>query len=173
VSAADRTLSAAQLNRALLARQMLLERVRSPLPKVLERMGGLQAQYAPSMYIGLSSRVEDFERRMLDEALERRRVAQGTLMRATIHLVSRAGYWPLALGIRRSRREAWLAPPYRREYGARQMSAAARRLRARLGDGTMSRQEIHELLGSDSVITNGVAGSRPSPSIRYLGAPSG
>jgi hypothetical protein len=77
-------------------------------------------------------------------------------MRATIHLVSRADYWPLALGIRRSRREAWLAPPYRREYGARQMSAAARRLRARLGDGTMSRKEIHELLGSDSVITNGV-----------------
>jgi hypothetical protein len=36
------------------------------------------------------------------------------------------------------------------------MSAAARKLRARLGDGTMSRREIHELLGSDSVITNGV-----------------
>ena len=36
------------------------------------------------------------------------------------------------------------------------MSTAARKLRRRLGDGTMTRKEIHELLGSDSVITNGV-----------------
>src|SRR5215212_9456777 len=36
------------------------------------------------------------------------------------------------------------------------MSAAARKLRTRLADGTMSRNEIHELLGSDSVVTNGV-----------------
>ena len=47
---------------ALLARQMLLERVHAPIPRVLERMGGLQAQYAPSMYIGLWSRVEGLER---------------------------------------------------------------------------------------------------------------
>ena len=37
---------------------MLLERSRSPLPRALERMGFLQAQYAPSMYIGLWTRVE-------------------------------------------------------------------------------------------------------------------
>jgi hypothetical protein len=36
------------------------------------------------------------------------------------------------------------------------MSAAARRLRASLSDDTMTRKEIHELLGSDSVVTNGV-----------------
>ena len=40
---------------------MLLERVSAPLPRVLERMGGLQAQYAPSMYIGLWSRVEGLD----------------------------------------------------------------------------------------------------------------
>jgi Winged helix DNA-binding domain len=144
------------MNRALLARQMLLERLRAPLPKVLERMGGLQAQYAPSTYIGLWSRMVGFERAHLDEALERRAVVQGTLMRATIHLVSKRDYWPIALGIRRSRREAWLNTSYRREYSAGQMASAARRLRARLGDGVMHRKEIHELLGSDSRITNGV-----------------
>jgi hypothetical protein len=151
-----RVLGARELNRALLARQQLLERTTAAIPKVLERMGGLQAQYAPSMYIGLAARIEGLERGQLDAALERRSVVQGTLMRATIHLVSKVDYWPMALGIRRSRREAWLDTSYRRDYDARQMSAAARRLRSRLRDGTMGRKEIHELLGSDSVVTNGV-----------------
>jgi Winged helix DNA-binding domain len=151
-----RVLSERELNRALLARQLLLERAKAPIPKVLERMGALQAQYAPSMYVGLFSRIEGFRRDQLDRALNRAGVAQGTLMRATIHLVSAADYWPIAIGVRRGRREAWLGASYRREYSARQMAAAARKLRTRLGDGTMSRKEIHELLGSDSVITNGV-----------------
>jgi hypothetical protein len=119
-------------------------------------MGALQAQYAPSMYIGLWARMEGFEREQLDRALERRRVAQGTLMRATIHLVSKADYWPIAIGVRRARREAWLNASYRRDYSASQMTAAARKLKARLRDETMSRKEIHDFLGSDSVITNGV-----------------
>jgi hypothetical protein len=152
----ERTLGEAELNRALLARQLLLERSSASIPKVLERMGTLQAQYAPSMYIGLHSRIEGFERTQLDRALERRSVAQGTLMRATIHLVSKADYWPIAIGIRRSRREAWVDGRARLGYSAKQASAAARRLRGPLGEGTMSRKEIHELLGSDSVITNGV-----------------
>jgi hypothetical protein len=83
-----RVLSQRELNRALLARQMLLERAKVALPRALERMGGLQAQYAPSMYIGLWSRVEGFERRALTRALERRAIVQGTLLRSTIHLVS-------------------------------------------------------------------------------------
>jgi len=151
-----RVLTERELNRALLARQMLLERVKGPIPKVLDRMGTLQAQYAPSMYIGLWTRMQGFEREQLDRALERPAVAQGTLMRATIHLVSKSDYWLAAVGIRRGRREAWLNASYRRDYSASLMSAAARKLRGRLGDDTMTRKEIHELLGSDSVVTNGV-----------------
>src|SRR5262249_41406742 len=41
-------------------------------------------------------------------------------------------------------------------YAAKQAAAAARKRQRRVGDGTMSRKEIHELVGSDSVITNGV-----------------
>ncbi len=152
----ERTLGEGELNRALLARQLLLERSSAQIPKVLERMGTLQAQYAPSMYVGLWARMEALERAQLDRALQRASVALGTLMRATIHLVSRADYWPIAIGIRRSRREAWVDGRAKRGYSAKQASTAARKLRARLGDGTMSRAEIHELLGSDSVITNGV-----------------
>src|SRR5262245_41359333 len=125
----DRTLSEAELNRALLARQLLLERNSASIPNVLQRMGGLQAQYAPSMYIALWTRMDGFERAQLDRALERRSVAQGTLMRATIHLVSKSDYWPMAIGIRRSRRDSWVDGRERLGYTAKQVSAAARKLR--------------------------------------------
>jgi hypothetical protein len=86
-----RTLTTRQLNRALLQRQMLLGRVRLGLPRALERMAGVQAQYAPSMYIGLWTRLEGFERAALTRTLERRTVVQATLLRSTIHLVSARG----------------------------------------------------------------------------------
>jgi Winged helix DNA-binding domain len=152
-----RTLTQRDLNRALLARQLLLERARTPLARAVERVGGLQAQYAPSMYIGLWSRLERFARDDLTRALARRSVVQGTLMRVTIHLVSRRDYWPFAVAIRRARRESWLSG--RRRAGGpspREMAAAARRLRRRIADGPMRRAEIDELLGKGSVWTNGV-----------------
>jgi hypothetical protein len=68
---------AAPLNRALLARQLLLERSRRSIPRSLERVAGLQAQYAPSMYIGDRIRLDSFEsfdrgtRRELHEEAER------------------------------------------------------------------------------------------------------
>src|ERR671919_2956633 len=103
-----RTLTRRELNRALLARQLLLERARTPIPRALERIGGIQAQYAPSMYIGLWSRLDGFERAALTRALERRAVVQATLLRSTIHLVSARDYWPWAIAVRASRREPWL-----------------------------------------------------------------
>jgi hypothetical protein len=107
------------------------------------------------MYIGLWSRLEGFDRDALTRALERRRVVQGTLMRSTIHLVSASDYWPFAVAIRRARRDAWLKTR-RGHASAREMAAAARVLRRRLGDDALSRVEIKGLLRNDSVLTNGV-----------------
>jgi hypothetical protein len=53
----ERTLTERELNRALLARQLLLERARLPVARGLERVGGIQSQYAPSAYVGLWSRL--------------------------------------------------------------------------------------------------------------------
>ena len=131
----------------MLARQGLLERARVPIPRMLERMGGLQAQYAPSMYIGLWSRLDGFERDALTRALEAREVIQGTLMRSTIHLVSAADYWPLAVAIREARRASWERAT-RKELSPAEMEAAAERLRAALAGGaTLRRKEIDALLG--------------------------
>jgi hypothetical protein len=154
-SAAERTLTERELNRALLARQLLLEREGLSLPKALDRMGCLQAQYAPSMYIGLWSRVEGFERPALNDALEQRRVIQGTLMRATIHLVSKADYWPLAIAIRRARRESWLRSGGARRPSAAQFAAAAKKLQRALERGPLTQAQIVELVG-DRLLQSGV-----------------
>ena len=142
-----RTLSQRELNRALLARQMLLERVRAPLPRVVERMGGIQAQYAPSAYIGLWSRVEGFERDDLTRALERRTLIQATLLRNTIHIVSRRDFWPWQVAIRERQRE-WLARAWP-DIAARDARAPNRRLRAALREGPRRRDELIELVGKE------------------------
>jgi hypothetical protein len=136
----ERVLTQRELNRAVLARQLLLERRREALPRALERIGGLQAQYAPSMYIGLWSRLEGFERDQLRRALERRSVVQGTLMRVTIHLVSARDYWPFALGVRDARRERWLRA--RPEQSAAELRAAATKVKRRLGAAALPRADL-------------------------------
>jgi hypothetical protein len=135
------------LNRAVLARQHLLARAALPLPETLEAIAGIQAQYAPSMYVGLWSRVADLERAALTTALEERRVVQGTLMRVTIHLVSPADYWPFALATREARRILWLRARKDAPSEA-QMAAGARELRKALAGGNaLRRTEIDAMLG--------------------------
>jgi len=139
-------LSQRELNRALLSRQLLLERTSLPLPRAVERMGGIQTQYAPSAYVGLWSRLEGFEREALTRALERRSLIQATLMRNTIHIVSPRDYWPLVLAIRRGRIE-WSRRIQKTE--ARELDRAAERLREFLADGPRRQSEIVAALGTD------------------------
>ena len=88
----ERILSRRELNRALLARQFLLERGRLPVARAVERLCALQAQYSPSPYIALWTRLTDFRKDALTRALERRRVVRTTLMRITLHIVSARDY---------------------------------------------------------------------------------
>lgn len=78
-----------ELNRALLARQMLLARA-APMSvnAAIERLAGLQTQAPNPPYLGLWTRVEGFERVALERALAQRRVVRLALMRSTLHLVS-------------------------------------------------------------------------------------
>lgn len=142
---AERTLTQRELNRAVLARQLLLERARLPLPHALERMAGIQNQYAPNAYIRLWSCLEGFRRDDLTRALARRTVIQGTLMRETIHVVSRRDYPLFAAGTRRARQEWWLG--LHKDASLRDMQGAAKRLRAVLADGPRRDSELKEFLG--------------------------
>jgi hypothetical protein len=153
---ADRVLGARELNRALLARQLLLEPGTGAVTRTLERVGGLQAQYAPSMYVGLWSRMHELARDDLTRLLERRSVVQATLMRTTIHLVARADYWPFALAVREARRASWLRTQ-RGAATADEMAAAAVRVRERLeAEPTIHRKELEELAGSGRAVAVGL-----------------
>jgi hypothetical protein len=141
---AERVLSTRDLNRAVLARQLLLERSKLPLARALERIGGIQAQYSPSSYIGLWSRLEGFALADLTRALERRRAVQGTLLRSTIHLVSAGDYWAFALGSRSARQASWLRFDKKRLSNA-DLEAAAEEVRTTLVGRVGHRDELLEL----------------------------
>jgi hypothetical protein len=152
---AERVLTERELNRALLARQLLLERAKLPIPRALERVGGLQTQDARSGYIGLWSRLEGFERDDLTGALERRSVVQATLMRVTIHTVSARDYPLLTEGVREERRKSW-SQGHSRRIDVKKVPTAARRVEKLLAEGPRWRKDVVEELGLDSATWNGV-----------------
>jgi Winged helix DNA-binding domain len=144
----DRALSTRELNRALLARQLLLERSALPLTSALEQVAGLQTQYAPSAYVGLWSRLRGFRRQDLTGALERREAVQGTLMRSTIHTVSAADYPRFSAAIAAGRR-AWWSRVQGHQAEGLDMEAVAAALRRHLAGGPRRQAELASLLAAE------------------------
>ena len=103
-------LSLRELNRALLARQMLLARQKVGVVDAIERLGGLQAQWAPAPYVALWSRLTDFDRDQLTRPIDKGDLIKATLMRATLHLVSAREYPSYALATLDGRFGAWRPP---------------------------------------------------------------
>lgn len=77
-----------ELNRAMLARQMLLRRSEMPALDAIEHLVGLQAQAPNPPYVGLWTRLEDFHPDELSRLILDRRAVRIALMRNTVHLVS-------------------------------------------------------------------------------------
>ncbi len=85
---ATTALSLRQLNRTLLARQLLLERSRLDCLVAIETLVALQSQIPNPPYIGLWTRLQRFQRRDLTSLLESRQVLRAPWLRSTLHLVS-------------------------------------------------------------------------------------
>jgi hypothetical protein len=102
-----RTLTLRELNRAMLARQLLLERAKVDVVAAIERLAALQAQWSPSPYTALWSRVADFRREQLWSAIKRHRVIRARLMRGTLHLVSSRDFYAYAVATQDLQRGAW------------------------------------------------------------------
>ena len=78
------------LNRTLLCRQFLLDRVDRPALEVVEHLVGLQAQEPADPYVALWDRIAGFEPAELAAAVASGDAVRIALQRSTIHLVSAA-----------------------------------------------------------------------------------
>jgi hypothetical protein len=85
-------ITARELNRATLARQMLLGRETLPTGDAVRRVVALQAQEPASPYLALWNRIDGFDPADLDTAFANREVVKATLMRITLHAVHSADY---------------------------------------------------------------------------------
>lgn len=85
-------LTTRDLNRATLARQLLLARADLDVAAAVSRLAGMQAQVPKPPYVGLWTRLAGFERQHLSKALHDRTVVRATMMRATLHLATAGDY---------------------------------------------------------------------------------
>ena len=143
----ERVLSTRELNRAVLARQLLLERSTLSPEQAVEAVAGLQTQYAPSGYVGLWSRLAGFRRETLTEALLDDRIVQAWMMRCTIHMVAAGDYWPFTEAVRAARRAWWRRAT--RIADEIDIDAVAAAVRGHLGDGPLKQAEIQKRMVAD------------------------
>jgi hypothetical protein len=102
----ERVLTLRELNRALLARQLLLERRALGVQPAVERLCAIQAQWPQSPYIALWTRLTDFRKEQLTRALTQHRVVKAQLFRITLHMTSARDYPYFAAVVLRAAREA-------------------------------------------------------------------
>jgi Winged helix DNA-binding domain len=158
---AERFLTLRELNRTTLMRQLLLRR-RSLSPRgAIERLAGLQAQWSPSPYLALWSRLEGFRRDQLERALRRDAVLKATLMRATLHLVSARDYAFFASAVREAQtvaRTRGVEPP---------PQAAVERAAALAAERPLTRRELLAVLGHEERI-DPMVDPRPLRQLHWL-----
>lgn len=100
------------LSRATLDRQLLLRRVTKPTVEVIEHLVGMQAQAPNAAYVGLWTRLTDFDAEELARLMTAREVVRTSLMRATIHLVSAQDCVALRPVMQRALEQSWAGSPF-------------------------------------------------------------
>jgi len=137
-----RVLTLRELNRATLARQLLLERRKLSALSAIERLAGMQAQWPQAPYVGLWTRIPGFRRETLERAIRSGKVVKATVMRGTLHLVTERDYGMFFAALVDMR--AW-ADDESLELGTR----LAPELRAMFDDGPLTVQEVLERMATE------------------------
>jgi hypothetical protein len=139
----ERVLTLRELNRALLARQLLLERRKLGVQQAVERLCAIQAQWPQSPYIGLWSRLTDFKKEQLTRALAQHRVVKTQLFRITLHITSARDY-PSFFAV-------WGPAARDRTPGVTQakLEELSRRVRAVALKRPLMQDEVEELAGDE------------------------
>jgi hypothetical protein len=143
----DTTLSVRALNRALLARQWLLERQRATASKAIEHLVGLQAQNTQPPYFALWSRLKGFDPRALSTLLLERKAVRLALMRSTIHLVTGRDCLKLRPVLQRSLERVFhTGSPFGKRLGDFDYSALTQAARALFLEQPRTTSEVGKLL---------------------------
>ena len=139
----ERTLTDRELNRALLARQLLLERRRLGVRPAVEKLCALQAQWPQSPYIALRTRLEGFRKQQLTRALERHDVVKATLFRITLHITSARDYPYYAAAVLPAARERTSGVT------AEQLERLSQLVRAAAMSGPLTHEQIEALAATE------------------------
>lgn len=147
------------LNRATLARQLLLDHADVPALDAVAHLCGLQAQEPQEPFVGLWSRLRAFDPAMLSDLLTGRRVVRTHLMRRTVHLLTADDIvaWRARYDVMLRQR---VLGTYRRELAEVDLDELAAAGRAVMADDEPR---------SMSEIARAVAGRWPEPGTRALG----
>ena len=140
-------LTTRQLNRALLARQLLLERHPMSALDAVEHLVGLQAQAPNAPYVGLWSRLDPFDPDEIGTALTERRGVRTSLMRSTVHLVTSDDCLGLRPLVDTVLRRQWSGSSFAKALAGADIDAIVDAGRALVEDRPRTHGELTTLLG--------------------------
>lgn len=146
-------MTARDLNRATLARQGLLEPIRtSSAAEAVRAVGSIQAQHPEWPPVALAARAADATTARLASALEHRTVVRSSLMRLTIHVVHADDLWPMFITCQPLRLNQWRlllkADPLESPLGKRMLAAHETAIAA-LRERPLSSLEIDRLIAAE------------------------
>ncbi len=144
---AEQVLTLRELNRATLARQMLLERAAIPAGEAIARLAGLQGQLPNPPYIALWSRLRDFQRNELTDLIRQQQVVRATMMRHTLHLFTAADYLRFRMAIQPALTRSWMTIT-RARLGGLDVDRVVEAARAYVAEQPRNFVQIRDLLAS-------------------------
>jgi hypothetical protein len=140
----EHVLTLRELNRALLARQLLLERRKLRVQQAVETICAIQAQWPQSPYLALWTRLTGFRKEQLTHAVEQHKVVKSTLFRITLHMTSARDYPYFASVVLRASRET--TP----RVTAEQLEQLSRRVRAVAMKAPVTHEDV-EAIGAEAM----------------------
>lgn len=137
------------LNRTLLARQLLLEPADIGPVALAEHLVGMQAQVPIDPYIGCRARLRGFDPEQLGRAMLERDAVRMTLLRATLHLVSRADAQALRPLLQETLERAFRSSPFARRLSGVDLTPVLTRGAELVEQQPRSLAQLRPVLGSE------------------------